>query len=730
MNPMYFHKVCYFILYDEGELTFFNKYEHDITCKSKIIEKICSLPKDLSELFYDKEHLISNRMSGLFDGYNVKFISNNKHINDSPFDINVVFISSLTNITDIKLNVIFVSETLDTDKSINLYNIKEINKAKLIELISNLISSLGEEKIKTFKELKSLTYKAEKSEYINFDDEYIKSIYTTSNLFVLRSIKNEYCFEKLDVEFNQEHQTPPINRIMFIKSHILDKLPPPIILPRIDFFISDMSSNLEFLVNKNEYSVNALASRGFDDGKLLFNAIKLINQNKTPDFGEDNDYYTIYIKEREFIESIIAIRSAGDVAVNIKLPLCNSLFFSRLKDIGVVDRGNNRSKINKLLSNLVGEFKNSTNELYRCLNRQFSSNIKLVSNLPIEWSQHDGLPLMVRHEVSRIPVSPGNLTTSLLLDSEQIFLIKENFKKVMIISSFKDSDPIKEDLKRKVEYINQQLKPNEDFMKKLLASNSITKEVEVNMDDLDDSLDITIDWINVDNLEGLIKALDNNDSAITIFDLHGSHDVNGNGLLHLKEEIVSVYDIANKVNVSPIVILSSCDTNPIDRNHHTIANAFFLAGAKTVLASALPIQSHEASIFIARLLLRIKYYLPKHLSLDNGRSIRWSSFVTGMTRKTFYSELISNLKNKLQVSDETSSKLNFISGLNLDPLNPNWHENILLEMSNNLNISVDYLKKFIDEDFMMPECLKYIQLGNPELIVIATSSHIPLVYNQ
>ncbi|WP_289508520.1 CHAT domain-containing protein [Pseudoalteromonas sp. S558] len=103
-----------------------------------------------------------------------------------------------------------------------------------------------------------------------------------------------------------------------------------------------------------------------------------------------------------------------------------------------------------------------------------------------------------------------------------------------------------------------------------------------------------------------------------MFDLHGGHSEKGVGTIKLKDEIVTVYDLVGEVKMSPIVILSSCDTSPIDRNHNTTSNAFFLAGAKTVLASALPLTSHEASIFITRLLLRVKHYLPKRLAGNEG----------------------------------------------------------------------------------------------------------------
>ncbi|MBM7093124.1 CHAT domain-containing protein, partial [Streptomyces sp. S12] len=66
---------------------------------------------------------------------------------------------------------------------------------------------------------------------------------------------------------------------------------------------------------------------------------------------------------------------------------------------------------------------------------------------------------------------------------------------------------------------------------------------------------------------------------------------------------MSVFDIHRDLRISPIVLLSACDTSPVDRGHDSVAEAFFLAGARTVLSSALPILSIQASTFLARLVL-------------------------------------------------------------------------------------------------------------------------------
>lgn len=727
MNQYYINSICYIILAEEGEVSYFNGYDTNLINFTCFFEKIAELPKDLSELFYDKEHLISNRISGIYNGYNVNVLPSCDAINKTPFSVNVVFVSSLSDVSELDKDVILISKNDPTNIDKNIFNIYDVNKTVLLKSIVSLIQNCSSVEKEYFKELKKVTFIDEKSEFLEVDSCYVKSIHTRANLSVLTSCKVSYGYKSYSFNFDESVQAEPIKLLNIIKSHIIKNLRPHCWLPQIDFVIGDMSNDFKFLLEKNHFNKNSLMNSGIDNAALLANAIKMVNQNKIPEDFSENKYLCDFYSERKLIEAIIGLRAASYISVCINLSLSNSNFFSKLRDIGVVDRSNNRRKINKLLLNLENEFGKTTDWCFSQLDNIYSSNIKLISNLPVEWAKHDGLPLMVRHEVSRIPKSPGIISTKLILDSEQVIMNQDNFKNVKIISSFSYDDPIKNDLKSKVEFIlNNEINPTSNQISQLLKSNTLTSDLNISPED-EKYLNISIDWVNVSNKQELIEALSDNETAITVFDLHGGHSDNGPGVIKLKDEVITVYDLIGKVKISPIVILSSCDTSPIDKNHYTTSNALFLVGAKTVLASALPISSHEASIFIARLLLRIKYYLPKRLSGEKGVSIRWSSFVTGMIRKTYYSELLSLLHKNHGLSKENKSQLNFYAGLILDPLHAEWHQIIMDEISKKTKFSREELNKIIENELMIPECLKYIQMGNPESIIIAAEQHIPLV---
>ena len=259
--------------------------------------------------------------------------------------------------------------------------------------------------------------------------------------------------------------------------------------------------------------------------------------------------------------------------------------------------------------------------------------------------------------------------------------------------------------------------PSSNFKSKIadiLKNEGFIKDFKIT--EKTDRLNIHIKWLDVANKKELINAINDNPCAITIFDLHGSHGENG-GLIHLKDEEISVFDIYQEIHISPIVILSSCDTSPIDKGHYSTAEAFFLAGAKTLVSSALPIQSKLASTFLARLIERIRTYLPERVNCEGP--IRWSTFVSGMIRRTYYYELVSLLQKELKFGNGTKHDLLLSIGMHIDPLSPNWVQTTKEEILTQLNITADYLDNFVARNVQFLECMKYLQLGRPESIIIS-----------
>ena len=55
-----------------------------------------------------------------------------------------------------------------------------------------------------------------------------------------------------------------------------------------------------------------------------------------------------------------------------------------------------------------------------------------------------------------------------------------------------------------------------------------------------------------------------------------------------------------------------------------------------------------------------------------------------------------------------------------------WDSIINNLICDEFSINESQLMLFIESNFMLPECLKYLQIGNPDLVVIASGKHLPL----
>ncbi|WP_456488972.1 hypothetical protein [Caminibacter pacificus] len=736
-NKKMYLNIAYIILTKQNEITFTNHYIKQHIENQNIINQILKLPKDVAEIYLSKEEIINMRMTGLIDGYHIYFFNSIDDIYNINYKTKFIIVSDLCEVETIYKKIIEVpfvllSEKLETNEKYNLYNFRDLTIEKFQDIFEKMLLKQDEQMINYCEQLKKHTFTRNNSNLcINTDIALFKNIYTLSNINTLSSLRTNFKITNNVEDVNIDKNTElSINLINKIKNEIFNNLKTYKIEEAnyyYDYIISDLSNNLDFLINKNHYTKHKLKDKGYEYFELIADALKFL---KNYDFKSqyskkilNNKYIKEYLEERNYIEQLISVIAASFVTPNIKLPIKENKYISILKEIGNIDRlSQNSNKINKAFQKLEKQFNEDIKDWFDYMNCETSKRLKLVSNLPLEWITHCELPLMIKHDVSRIPVSPGYLTEKLLLDTEQIHLSINDFKKILFISSFQDNDPIKNDIKEKIKIMRNMLsKPlDQKFVDSLLNNFEPTKDYKI-QDNPNKKINIEIEWVNVANQDELIKTLNKNNSVLTIFDLHGGHSQNGEGFISLKEENIPISSLINKVKIPPIIILSACDTSPIDKNHYNVANMFLLAGAKTVLASALPILSHEASNYIARLLVRLSIYIYQHV-IQYKKSIRWSTFVSGMTRQMYYTELLDKLEKAKIVTNKQKYELLYIINMNLNPLQLNFHNKIINEISKKTNKSIEEIKTFIKINHKFAECLKYIQIGNPENIIIIPNS--------
>lgn len=229
--------------------------------------------------------------------------------------------------------------------------------------------------------------------------------------------------------------------------------------------------------------------------------------------------------------------------------------------------------------------------------KEVGGPIKIVSDASLEWLPIGNLPLSLRYLCSRINVTSGNLLMDLLAPSPRVTFSPKELQKILLLSAFTDDDPLKTILRRAL-----------DVMK--------------------DRWEGKVELINAtaQTREEFIEALNSFDGHILIFDGHGSDNADDPvGKLIVGNEAMDVWELRGTARVPPIVILSACDTHGIDAaSHATVGNGFLSLGARTVLATLLPVGGFSSTGFIARLIYRIADFLPAALrgkaraKLDRG----------------------------------------------------------------------------------------------------------------
>lgn len=714
MSNNHIIKILYCIkLSAEYDLSFPNQYELRHVEVHRVFRKISKLQKDYAEIFSNKEVAIRNRMLGVFDGYEVCFIESFEELKSRPNALKILFSNTVPKKDDIDHRTIVVMTDDSLPENERYLHLKNITPSFLKNKAMNFISSLSGEQQATLCELRELVGFEPEYRDMEIATEVQDSFYNRINISVLESLRLKVRINGISSAFNTREMEELVNRIIQVRTHIYEKIGTKGIPPAVQMYFSDTSSSFEFCKNNNNYKELSIGNRSFD-AKALKEAIKFSNRGLVSENDHDNIFIVELENERWLLDALITLNAANNVAPVIKLPLGNNKAFAQVVNLAAADRRAGR-KTHALMKQVREAFSQYFDNWLEYVDDYPSLAIKLVSNLPLEWTHHQGLPLMIRHEVSRIPVTPGYVTSHILLDSTVVRLSPRNFREILFISSFADDDPIRNDLKFKLREIERTLNQNfSELFERFERTGAIPPGFSV--PDEPSHLGIHFKWIDVATGDELIEAINANPCAMTIFDLHGSHSIDGGGRLHLKKETVYASNICENIRISPIVILSSCDTSPVDKGHDSTAAAFLLAGAKTVISSALPIQSDLASTFLVRLLIRIDTYLPE--ALINYPAIRWSTLVSGMIRRAYYYELAALLQKKYQFDSKKKSNLLFRIGINLDPLNPDWANVVNQEITSMIGITINDLNAFVANNAQFFECMKYFQLGSPELVLL------------
>ncbi|MBW3598313.1 MAG: hypothetical protein KY475_13705 [Planctomycetes bacterium] len=389
------------------------------------------------------------------------------------------------------------------------------------------------------------------------------------------------------------------------------------------------------------------------------------------------------------LTNALAVRSASYLCPVLRLtPAVNhtSPALIRLADCLRSDDPSQR-KISRLTEKLTSALEEAVPRAFIDRIDLPHSGIKIVSDAPLELLPIRGLPMMLRHITSRIPVTPGNQAFLELLPHDLIELTTDDFKETLVIRSFRDEDPLGQDLETAVRHYRR-----------------------------GDGTRLPVRFVDVRTRAELERAFEDFEGALVVFDGHGRHRRHENyGQLQLADESVNPWDLRKRIRVPPIAFLCACDTHAYDRSHVTPGSGLLACGARAVISTVLPVHSKQAAMFAARLLFRIYEYLPL-VTNELRQFVRWDNVFSMLQRMMYVIELLGVIRTgnpNEPWRQEVMTRATPLIHTRYD-----WYEAVLEDSAQSTGLSVDAITRMTSERLSYPESFKFLHLGNPESIVI------------
>jgi hypothetical protein len=319
--------------------------------------------------------------------------------------------------------------------------------------------------------------------------------------------------------------------------------------------------------------------------------------------------------------------------------------------------------------------------------RDRAEAITVVADAPLEWMRIDGLPLMIRHEVSRIGMTPGNLMLAQCIESRTLTLPSEALLRILVVRSFSKADRVRPVLEAAAGIFNLQR--------------------------------VRLTFVDVDSLAELIVTLNSFDGAIVVFDCHGGHGgATGHGWLQVGADKVDTWQLAHIARVPPIVILSACSTFALAGSHASVGNGLIRSGAVTVIGTLLPVDAVKSATFVARLLYRIDAFLPALQALDKN-FVTWRVLVSTFFRMSYSTDVLRFFIDEKQwIPDSAFRDIGVVANYEINALRPDWHSRFIDRIAQSAQRTPEEVLQALDSEAPLQETMYYCQIGRPERIGI------------
>lgn len=426
---------------------------------------------------------------------------------------------------------------------------------------------------------------------------------------------------------------------------------------------------------------------GYSGFKFEFDDPKNVNPYEDPAAGT---MLSIRQTELALIAVGVGALAANGVRPALRLPNAVNFHNATLREIERhADRSDDRGR--QLLQRNYAKLARELHEQIppRIVDdlRSRTDAITLVADAPLEWLRLDGLPLMIRHELSRIGMTPGNLMLAQCIEAGTIVLPSKALDDVLVIRSFGGNDPIRNSLEMAIRHFH-------------LAR-------------------VQVKFIDVARREELIAALNEFKGALVVFDCHGGHGGNdGHGWLRIGSEDVDVWELAHVARIPPIVVLSACSTFALAGSHASVANGLLRSGAVTVVGTFLPVDALRSALFVARLLFRIDQFLPVLKQLGTN-FVTWRTLVSTFLRMSYATDLMMVFTFQKQWLDKAAFvQIGNDTNYDINRLHTDWYQRLLGRISREAARSIPEVQAVIDTESPLLETMYYCQIGRPDTIGI------------
>lgn len=398
--------------------------------------------------------------------------------------------------------------------------------------------------------------------------------------------------------------------------------------------------------------------------------------------------------ELQFFTALTAFVGANSLAPVVRLPARANHLGESLRKLGDCFRRSGRSGDKGIFRN----YQELVDGLHSCVPDEFariigeSKAIKIIADCPLELFPINGFPLFLQSVVSRIPAMPANLMAKHILASASVELSPAALNDILVVRTLAPDDPIYGSLEKTLSFWSSQSPTYPRYR-----------------------------IVDVTDADSFVTALNQNPVPVMILDGHSYHKSGGfeNGSIRMHDQDVDIWNLRGRVRIPPIVILSSCDTHPMDASHASVANGFLHLGAISVLGTMLPVDARDSAIFTARFLLRLSEFVPA--ILKNHLAIRWSEVVNAMLRLSWVTEVLMRMekvKSDLNLTKGQWSQIVPETFADINACNPNWLSKFIALLSKKINRDITETRRILSTQTPFVDTIRYVQLGSPERIWI------------